>query len=57
MSQGLIPLFKKLNKMLIVIISTVLRPGLTQQVDPGPGRPGAGTGQSFRKNRVRKNLV
>ena len=35
----------------------VLKPGPARQVDPGPGRPGSGTGPSWRKNMERKNPV
>jgi hypothetical protein len=37
--------------------SIVLKPGRAQRVDPGPGRPEAGTGPGWRKNRGRKNPV
>jgi hypothetical protein len=39
------------------IHSIVLKPGPARRVDPGPGRPGAGTGPGWRKNRGRKNPV
>ena len=45
----------------IVFVNTVktivLKSGAAWLVDSGPGRPGAGTRPSWRKNRGRKNLV
>ena len=45
----------------IVFVNTVkiivLKSGPARRVDPGPGRPGAGTGPGWRKNRGRKNLA
>ena len=37
--------------------SIVLKPGPAWRADPGPGRPEAGTGPGWRKNRGRKNSV
>ena len=34
-----------------------MKPDPTQQIDPGPDRPGARTGSGWRKNRERKNSV
>jgi len=36
-------------------LDIVLKPGLARRVDPGLGRPGAGTGPGWRKNGGRKN--
>jgi hypothetical protein len=36
--------------MEISYVSIFLKPGPARRVDPGPGRPGAGTGPGLRKN-------
>jgi len=50
-------LLKRLNKMLIVIISIVLKPGSVRRVDTRPDRFGVGIVPGLRKNRIRKNPV
>jgi hypothetical protein len=34
----------------ISVVNMVLKPGPTRRVDPGPGRPGHGTGPGLSKN-------
>jgi hypothetical protein len=41
---------KKIIFTVCIEKSIVLKPGLTRRVDPGPGRPGHGTGPSLSKN-------
>jgi len=35
---------------LVMVLSSVLKPGPARRVDPGPGRPGPGTGPGLSKN-------